>query len=53
MIVTSLGYGYVAKYLLKKIASDGVKCIGVTDNIKYIKKKKYRKYNYSSQGNDN
>ena len=39
MIVTSLGYGYVSKYLLKKIASDGVKCIGVTDNIKYIKKK--------------
>ena len=39
MIVASLGYGYVSKYLLKKIASDGVKCIGVTDNIKYIKKK--------------
>ena len=39
MIVTSLGYGYVSKYLLKKIASDGVKCIGVTDNVKYLKKK--------------
>ena len=37
MIVTSLGYGYVAKYLLNKIASDGVNCIGVTDNVKYLK----------------
>ena len=27
MIVISIGYGYVSKYLLKKIASDGVKCI--------------------------
>ena len=39
MIVISIGYGYISKYLLKKIASDGVRCIGVTDNIKYIKKK--------------
>ena len=38
MIVTSLGHGYVSKYLLKEIASNGVICIGVTDNYKNYKK---------------
>ena len=39
MIVTSLGYGYVSKYLFKKMASEGVKCIGITNNYEYLNKK--------------
>ena len=37
MIVTSLGYGYTSSFLLKEIASHGVKCIGITNNTKYHK----------------
>ena len=37
MIVTSLGYGYTSSFLLKEIASHGVKCIGITNNTKYYK----------------
>ena len=39
MIVSSLGYGYISTFLLKEIASYGVRCIGVTSNQKYLKKK--------------
>ena len=40
MIVAScIGYGYIAKYLFKKIASEGVKCIGITNNSEYLNKK--------------
>ncbi len=38
MIVSCLGYGYTAFYLLKEIAANGVKCVGVTNNKKYLKK---------------
>ena len=37
MIVTSLGYGYTSSFLLKEIASHGVKCVGITDKTKYHK----------------
>ena len=39
MIVSSLGYGYIATFLLKEIASNGVRCIGITSNQKHLKKK--------------
>ena len=38
MIVSCLGYGYTAVYLLKEIASNGIKCVGVTNNTKYLEK---------------
>ena len=34
MIVSSLGHGYISSFFLKEVASNGVKCIGVTDNPK-------------------
>ena len=36
MIVSSLGHGYISTYLLKEIASNGVRCIGITDNPQYL-----------------
>ncbi len=39
MIVTNLGYGYISIFLLKEIASNGVRCIGITDKTKYHNKK--------------
>ena len=38
MIVSCLGYGYISVYLLKEISSNGIKCLGVTDNEAYLKK---------------
>ena len=41
MIVCSLGHGYVSKYLLKDLASSGVKCFGITNKKKSIEKLSY------------
>lgn len=41
MIVSCLGYGYVSSYLLKEIASNGINCIGITDNLISLNKKTY------------
>ena len=37
MIVGSLGYGYISTFFFKEIASNGIRCIGVTNNLEHQK----------------
>ena len=48
MIVSCLGYGYVSSYLLKEIASNGINCIGITDNLISLNKKSMMNYSNSN-----
>ena len=41
MIVGCLGYGYIARYLLKELSAHGVRCYGITDNQLFLKKEKF------------